>query len=89
MPEQARTGKEPLLIGFQEIRCHEIFEVKMDFTRKARFVAGRHTTDTPGSITYSSVVSRDRFETGILKRWPERPQHSSRRCDQCIFKCMV
>jgi hypothetical protein len=58
-PEQAQTGKEPSLIGFQEIRCHVIFDVKMDFTRKARFVAGGHMTDTPGSITHSSVVSRD------------------------------
>jgi hypothetical protein len=58
-PEQARTGKEPSLNGFQEIRCHVIFDVKMDFTRKARFVAGGHTTNTPGSITSSSVVSRD------------------------------
>ena len=31
----------------------------MDFTRKARFVAGGHTTEAPSSITYSSVVSRD------------------------------
>jgi hypothetical protein len=36
-----------------------IFDEKMDFTRKARFVAGRHTTDILGSITYSNVVSRD------------------------------
>ncbi|KAI2509503.1 Reverse transcriptase (RNA-dependent DNA polymerase) [Fragilaria crotonensis] len=35
-PAQARTGKEPLMIGFQEIHCHVIFDVKMDFTRKAR-----------------------------------------------------
>ena len=31
----------------------------MDFTRKARFVAGGHTTEVPSTITYSSVVSRD------------------------------
>jgi hypothetical protein len=36
-----------------------IFDIKMDLTRKARFVAGGHTTDTPASMTYSSVVSRD------------------------------
>ena len=36
-----------------------IFDVKMDLTRKARFVAGGHMTDTPASMTYSSVVSRD------------------------------
>ena len=58
--------KEPLMIGFQEIRCHVIFDVKMDFTRKARFVAGGHTTDTPASITYSSVVSRDSVRMAFL-----------------------
>jgi hypothetical protein len=57
--KQARTGKEPSLIGFQEIRCHVIFDVKMDFTRKAIFFAVGHTTDTPGLITYSSVVLPD------------------------------
>jgi hypothetical protein len=52
-PEQAQTGKEPSMIGFQENWCHVIFNIKKDFTRKARFVAGGHMTDTPGSITYS------------------------------------
>ena len=28
------------LRSYQKIRCHMIFDVKMDFTRKARFVAG-------------------------------------------------
>ncbi|KAI2504684.1 Reverse transcriptase (RNA-dependent DNA polymerase) [Fragilaria crotonensis] len=65
-PTQARTGKEPGLIGFQEIRCHIIFDIKMDFTRKARFVAGGHTTDTPGSLTYSSVVSQDSVRLAFL-----------------------
>ena len=54
------------MIGFQEIRCHVIFDVKIDFTRKARFVAGGHTTDTPASITYSSVVSRDSVRLAFL-----------------------
>ena len=57
--EQARTGKEPSMIGYQEIQCHMKLNEKMDFTCKARFVAGGHTTDTPGLITYSSVVLRD------------------------------
>ena len=30
-----------------------------NFRRKARMVAGGHTTEAPSSITYSSVVSRD------------------------------
>jgi hypothetical protein len=37
-----------------------IFNVKMeDFRRKARFVSGGHTTYTPYSMTYASVVSRE------------------------------
>jgi hypothetical protein len=43
------------MIGFQEIKCHIIFDVKMDFTRKARFVAGGHLTQPATSSTYSSV----------------------------------
>jgi hypothetical protein len=49
-------SKKP--VGYKEIKCHMIFDVKMDFTRKARFVAGGHKTDPPTSITYLSVVSR-------------------------------
>ena len=65
-PEQAQTGKEPLMIGFQEMQCHVILDVTMDFTWKARFVAGGHTTNTPGSISYSSVVSRDSVRLAFL-----------------------
>jgi hypothetical protein len=43
-----------------------IFDVKMDFTRKARFVAGGHMTDPPTSMTYSSVVSRDSVRIAFL-----------------------
>jgi len=46
--------------GYQDIKCHMVFDIKMeDFRRKARFVAGGHTTETPASLTYSSVVSRE------------------------------
>jgi hypothetical protein len=47
-------------IGYQEIRCHGIFDVKMDgFVRKYRMVAGGHTTEAPATLTYASVVSRE------------------------------
>ena len=36
-----------------------IFDIKLDFTKKARLVAGGHRTDPPTSMTYSSVVSRE------------------------------
>ena len=64
--EQVRKGEAKDLIGYQEIKCHLIFDIKMDFTRKARFVAGGHMTETPGSITYSSVVSRDSIRLAFL-----------------------
>jgi Reverse transcriptase (RNA-dependent DNA polymerase) len=54
------------LIGFQEIGCHIVFDVKMDLARKARFVAGGHTTDAPAAMTYSSVVSRDSVRLAFL-----------------------
>ena len=44
----------------QFVRCHMIFDVKMeDFRRKARFVAGSHMTKAPATLTYASVVSRE------------------------------
>jgi diadenosine tetraphosphatase ApaH/serine/threonine PP2A family protein phosphatase len=57
---------DPIPIGHKEIPCHIIFYIKMDFTRKARFVAGGHKTDLPTSLTYSSVVSRDSVWIGFL-----------------------
>ena len=38
----------------------------MDFTRKARFVAGGHTTTAPSSMTYSSVMSHDSIRLAFL-----------------------
>jgi hypothetical protein len=64
-PEQARN-LHTKYVGFQEINCHMIFDIKMDITRKARFVAGGHRTEPPASITYSSVVSRDSVQLAFL-----------------------
>ena len=50
----------------KRIPCHMIFDVKMDFTRKARLVAGGHCTDPPASLTYSSVVARDSIRIAFL-----------------------
>lgn len=47
-------------VGHQRINCHMVFDIKMeDFRRKARLVAGGHTTDAPAVMTYASVVSRE------------------------------
>lgn len=65
-PQEVRQGKTSSFVGFQEIKCHMVFDIKMDFTRKARFVAGGHATETPTSMTYSSVVSRDSVRLAFL-----------------------
>jgi hypothetical protein len=52
--------------GFQLIPHNIIFEIKMDFTRKACLVAGGHKTTPPTQLTYSSVVSRESVRLGFL-----------------------
>jgi hypothetical protein len=49
-----------------EIPLIMIFDVKMDFTRKARLVAGGHRTKPPETLTYASVVSRDSVRLAFL-----------------------
>jgi Reverse transcriptase (RNA-dependent DNA polymerase) len=66
IPDKVRRGKVKDMIRYQEITCHMIFEVKPDFTRKARFVANRLTTDSPSAMTYLSVVSRDSIRMMFL-----------------------
>ena len=43
-----------------------IFDVKMDFTRNARFVANGSSTEAPVALCYSSVVSRDNVRIAFL-----------------------
>jgi hypothetical protein len=59
--EAWKKSESDLPIGFQHVKCHLIFDVKMgeNFRRKARFVVGWHTTEVPSTLTYASVVSRD------------------------------
>ena len=53
-------------VGYQKIPHRIIFDVKMDFTRKARLVAGGHVTEPPSSITFASVVSRDSVRLAFM-----------------------
>ena len=46
-------------VGYEHINCHLIFDVKMNFRHKSRFVAGGHTTNMPAESTYAGVVSRE------------------------------
>ena len=62
LPEGA---KRP--VGFQEIPCHLIFDVKADtLQRKVRYVAGGHKTPEPTCNTYASVVSRESVRLAFM-----------------------
>jgi hypothetical protein len=65
-PDDIQSGKVKDMIGFQEIGYHIVFDIKMEFTKKARFCAGEHTTDTLVVMTYPSVVSRDSVQIGFM-----------------------
>ena len=67
-PEQIRAERQKHLIGYKEITCHFVFDVKLDgsFTRKARFCANGSKTDVPKALSYSSVVSRESVRIAFL-----------------------
>jgi hypothetical protein len=52
--------------GYKKIQLSMIFDIKMDFTRKARLVAVGHLTDQPSCLTYSLVVSRESVRIDFL-----------------------
>ncbi|KAL7470555.1 hypothetical protein ACHAXS_010802 [Conticribra weissflogii] len=58
--------KSSRIHAYQEITCHLIFDIKMDFIPKAQFVANGATTETPTSLTYSSVISRDSVKIAVV-----------------------
>jgi hypothetical protein len=66
--EKFKGNERELPPGYQQIKCHMIFDVKLgeNFRRKARYVAGGHMTKPPASITYSSVVSRESVRIMLL-----------------------
>jgi hypothetical protein len=45
--------------GWKKVTGHLVWDVKMDFTRKARWVLDGHLTPSPIGSTYAGVVSRE------------------------------
>ena len=66
--EKWKRQEGDLLPGYQKIRCHFVFDIKMgeNFRRKARLVADSSRTETPAALRYSSVVSRDSVRIALL-----------------------
>lgn len=44
---------------YQQLECYMIFDIKMDMTRKARYVANGSKTTEPSGSKYAGVVSRE------------------------------
>ena len=51
--------KKATPVGWSKVTGHMIFDVKMDFTRKARWVLDGHKTPSVEGSTYAGVVSRE------------------------------
>jgi hypothetical protein len=59
-------GSKPPL-GYTELNCHLIFELKArSLLRKARFVGDDHRLVDPDVCTYASVVSRDSVRLAFM-----------------------
>ena len=56
------------LVAYEQISGHLIFDVKLseNFQRKPIFMADGHLVETPASVTYSTVVSRDSVRILLL-----------------------
>ena len=54
--------------GYQMIKCHFTFDIKMveNCRRKARLVTNGNETEVPAALTYSSVVTRDSVRIALL-----------------------
>ena len=63
--EILEKGKPPPP-GHQFVTLQMILDLKMDFTHKARLVSGGNLTQTPTSLTYTSILSRESIRLMFL-----------------------
>ena len=56
---QILDESESLPVGYKKATGHMVFDVKMTFQRKARWVLDGHKTPKPQGSTYAGVVSRE------------------------------
>ena len=56
--EVLEDGKRPSA-AHKQVPFHMIYDIKMDFTRKARLVAEGCRTPNPVTSTYTGVISRE------------------------------
>ena len=52
--------------GWKQVTGHLVWDVKMDFTRKARWVLDGHKTPDPIGSTYAGMVSRESVHIALM-----------------------
>jgi hypothetical protein len=57
------NAKAPL--GWRKASGHIIFDVRMDFTRKARWVKDGHKTPNSTNSSFAGVISRDSIRIAL------------------------
>ena len=71
---QILENNEKVPVGYAKASGHLIFDVKMNFTRKARYVSDGHETEAPDISTYAGIVSKESIRIALtyaaLKKWP-------------------
>ena len=68
-------------VGWSKATGHLIRDVKMDFTRKARWVKDGHKTADPLSTNYAGVVSRD----SVCITFTYDETHNSSNVTRCLY----
>ena len=58
-------SKKQIPKEFTEAKGFMIFDIKMDFTRKARQVKSGHLTQSTGELSYAGVVARDSVQIAL------------------------
>ena len=61
-----RDGTHEISPGYSHVELMVISDIKLGVTKKAQLVARRNRTETPVSLTYSSVVSRESVRITFL-----------------------
>ena len=56
---------ERALVGHSRLKVHLVFDIKLDFAKKARLVASGHLTPDPVNSIYAGVVSRETVQIAL------------------------
>ena len=61
LPDSQRTP-----VGWHKVTSHLVWDTKMDFTRKSRWVLYGHKTPSPIGLAYAGVVSHESVRIAFI-----------------------